>query len=157
MFNFLHSRLARISICAEIECAESRSRNLESLFIYVYSPLLPTFGKILRSRMQRGKHNNSCARSASGCATACGLLDLGPGVFEREGAVEDQLVRRRVGIDAEVADALELEAVLELGVGERGLQLGAGENLQRVGVEIARGRSRPSSKSPGSALVKSLS
>ena len=64
------------------------------------------------------------------------FFDLGPGVFEGEGAVEDQIARSGVGIEAEVADALELEAVLQLGVGERGLQLGAGEDLQRVGVEI---------------------
>ena len=42
----------------------------------------------------------------------------------------------RVGVEAEVADALELEAVFELGVGERGLKLGAGEDLEGVGVEI---------------------
>ncbi len=52
------------------------------------------------------------------------LFDLGPGVFQRKGAVEDQIARSRVGIEAEVADALELEAVFKLGVGERGLKLG---------------------------------
>ena len=44
--------------------------------------------------------------------------------FSGQRAVEHQLVRRRVGVEAEVADALELEAVLELRVGQRRLQLG---------------------------------
>jgi hypothetical protein len=39
------------------------------------------------------------------------LLDPGPGVFERESAIEDETARGRVGIEAEVADALELETV----------------------------------------------
>lgn len=46
------------------------------------------------------------------------LLDLGPGVFERESPVEDQIVRSGIGIKAEVPDALELKAILKLRVGE---------------------------------------
>ena len=44
------------------------------------------------------------------------LLDLGPGVAQRHGAVEHQLLRRRVGIDAEVAQPLELIAAARRGV-----------------------------------------
>ena len=65
------------------------------------------------------------------------LFDLGPGVFERQGAIEDQVAGRGVGVEAEVAYALELEAVLKPGVGEGRLKLGAGEDFERVGVEIA--------------------
>src|SRR5208337_3710074 len=36
------------------------------------------------------------------------LLDLGPGIAQRHGPVEDQLARRRIGIDAEIALPLEL-------------------------------------------------
>jgi len=43
---------------------------------------------------------------------------------------------RGVGVEAEVADALELESVFKFGVRERRLKFGAGENLERVGVEI---------------------
>src|ERR1035441_1185009 len=67
---------------------------------------------------------------------SCLLLDLGPGVLQRKSPVEDQLPRSRVGVEAEIADTLELEAVFKFGVGERGLQLCASENLQRVVVEI---------------------
>src|ERR1035438_9536011 len=42
----------------------------------------------------------------------------------------------RIRVQAEVAYALELVAVLQFGVGERRLQLGAGENLDGVGIEI---------------------
>ena len=40
----------------------------------------------------------------------CSLLDFGPGVAQRHGAVEDRLAGRGIGIDAEVAEPLELVA-----------------------------------------------
>ena len=43
--------------------------------------------------------------------------------------------RRRVGVDAEVAEALELEAAAGLGAGEARLDLAAGQHLQRVGIQ----------------------
>ena len=46
-------------------------------------------------------------------------LELGPGVPEAEGAVEDEPSGRRVGIRAEVAEALELVAIPGFGLGER--------------------------------------
>lgn len=42
------------------------------------------------------------------------LFDLGPGVAEGDGAVEDEMARRAVGIDGEVAAALELVALARI-------------------------------------------
>jgi hypothetical protein len=61
---------------------------------------------------------NYCARRA---LCSCLLFDLRPRILQRQRAVEDQFLRRRIRVQAEVADALELEAVFEFGVGERGL------------------------------------
>src|SRR5262245_52070880 len=59
-----------------------------------------------------------------------------PGVLERDRAVEDQLARRALlGIEAEVAEALELVAQLGLGGHERRLQL-RGDDLQRARVDV---------------------
>lgn len=54
------------------------------------------------------------------------FLDLGPGVFEWEGAVEDQLAGFGVLVAAEVAEALKLDFVAGGGGGEGGLELGVG-------------------------------
>src|SRR5512141_1821623 len=51
----------------------------------------------------RGPDASRVARSA------CLRLDLGPGVLEGQRAVEHQMTIGRVGVDAEVAQALELE------------------------------------------------
>ena len=64
------------------------------------------------------------------------LLGFGPTVFQADGAVKHQLLGRRVGVDTEVAYALELELVFHLGiVGEPGLYLGIVDDLERVGIE----------------------
>ena len=39
------------------------------------------------------------------------FFDFGPGVFQGYGSIEDRLARRRVGVDAEIAEPLELEAL----------------------------------------------
>jgi hypothetical protein len=39
------------------------------------------------------------------------LLDFGPRIAERYGAVEDQSIGRRLGIDAKIAKPLELETL----------------------------------------------
>src|ERR1700738_2664947 len=44
--------------------------------------------------------------------------------------------RGAVGVEAEVAYALELEAVFEFGAGQGGLKLGGGQDFEGVGVEI---------------------
>src|SRR5262249_42466615 len=53
------------------------------------------------------------------------LLDLGPGVAQRDRTVEHELSRRRIAIDAEVAEALELIARAGLRRRERRLELAA--------------------------------
>ena len=47
------------------------------------------------------------------------LVDLGPGVLERDGAVEDQVLGRRVGVGAEVAHALELHGLSDGNLAQR--------------------------------------
>ena len=49
------------------------------------------------------------------------LLDLRPGVSEGDGSVEDGLLRRGVGVDAEVAEPLELVPRARRRVGHAGL------------------------------------
>src|SRR5512146_3011487 len=64
------------------------------------------------------------------------LLDLGPGVFQGDGAVEDQTVLGRVRVDAEVSKAFELETVGGLGIHQRVFNLGVCDNFERVRIEI---------------------
>src|ERR1700749_4227734 len=63
-------------------------------------------------------------------------LELGPGVPEAEGAVEDEPAGRRVGIRAEVAEALELHGLTDWQFGERRLNQAFLEHRLRVGVEV---------------------
>ena len=83
------------------------------------------------------------------------LLDLCPGVAQCHGAVEHELSAHRIGVDAEVAEALELEALLRLRVCERRTQ-----QPPRTSSELwlmLAFQSWPSSTSPGSGLVSSRS
>ena len=54
-------------------------------------------------------------------------------VLQTDSAVEDQLAGLGVLVSAEVTHAQELEAVGDADVSQRGLQLGALQNLQRTG------------------------
>src|SRR5688572_33225809 len=77
-------------------------------------------------------------------ATAGGRVLLGPVVLQRDRAVEVQLAWfAELGIEREVAEALELKAVLKTGHRERGFE-SRGHNLQRIGIhdreEVIRGR-----------------
>src|SRR5205085_4541019 len=63
-------------------------------------------------------------------------LELGPGVPEAEGAVEDEPSGRRVGIGAEVAEALELHGLTDRQFRERRLDQALLEHRLRVGVEV---------------------
>src|SRR5581483_5028564 len=63
-------------------------------------------------------------------------LELGPGVPEAEGAVEDEPSGRRVGIRAEVAEALELHGLTDRQFRERRLDQALLEHRLRVGAEV---------------------
>src|SRR2546421_7855601 len=63
-------------------------------------------------------------------------LELGPGVPEAEGAVEDEPSGRRVGIRAEVAEALELHGLTDRQFRERRLDQAFLEHRLGVGVEV---------------------
>src|SRR5580698_2679407 len=64
------------------------------------------------------------------------LLYSRPRVFQRHGAVEHRLAGLRVGIGAEISQALELVAGSGGGVCQRRFHLRVGNNLQRVRIEI---------------------
>jgi len=49
---------------------------------------------------------------------------------------EHQLFRGRLPVEAEIALALELNRRLDLGVAQRRLEPGAGQDFQRIGIEI---------------------
>ena len=66
-------------------------------------------------------------------------LEPGPAVSKSECAVEDEPPRRRVGIEAEVAEALELHGLTDRQLGERRLDQGALEHDFRVRVEVGEG------------------
>src|SRR5882757_202741 len=58
----------------------------------------------------------------------------GPCVFQCQGAIEDELAGPAVlGVGHEISEALELEAVVGRGAGQRGLELGA-DDIERVRV-----------------------
>src|SRR3954471_7558101 len=59
-----------------------------------------------------------------------------PAVLEAERAVEDESVRRRVGIRAEVAQSLELHGLADRQLRERRLDHAPLEHRLRVGVEV---------------------
>src|SRR4051794_23062021 len=63
-------------------------------------------------------------------------LEPGPGVLEAECAVEDEPPRRRVGIRAEIAEALELHGLTNRQLCERRLDQALLEHLLRVGVDV---------------------
>ncbi len=65
------------------------------------------------------------------------LLDLGPGVAQRHGAVEDWLSGCGIGIDAEVAQAFELIAAARRAASrEAGLQFAAGQHFERIRIQV---------------------
>ena len=72
----------------------------------------------------------------SGPVLASLLLQLGPGVLEREGAVEHERARRRVGVRAEVAEPLELHGLADGQVGERRLHEAAAQHGLGVRVDV---------------------
>src|SRR5215831_7480854 len=74
------------------------------------------------------------SRAAGSCGPA--LLDFRPRVFQRDRAVEDGGAGLGVGVDGEVAEALELVVGAFGDVGEAGFQHGAGEDFERVGIEV---------------------
>jgi hypothetical protein len=84
------------------------------------------------------------------------LLDAGPGVAESHRPVEDEALRRRVRIDAEVAEPLELEAAARRAPIRLGSTRASRTTSIEVGLIDAR-KSRPSASSLGSGRVKSRS
>src|SRR5215203_3157052 len=79
----------------------------------------------------------SWAQNGSRCSAL--RLDLGPAVFEAECAVEDEPARRRVGIRAEVAEALELHGLADGQLRECRLDKRSREDRLRVGVDVREG------------------
>ena len=65
-------------------------------------------------------------------------FDLRPRILERDGPVEHRARRRRVGIDAEIADALELKARAGCCCRSRGLDLRVRNDFERGRVELRR-------------------
>src|SRR5262249_45712926 len=65
------------------------------------------------------------------------FLDLGPRVAQRDRTVEHQRSALGInGVDGEITEPLELVAAAGRGRGQTRLELGAGQNLQRVRIEI---------------------
>ena len=58
------------------------------------------------------------------------LIHFAPGILERYGAVEYEVLCGRLLVDVEVADAAELQVVERLGLGQVALHVAFGEHLQ---------------------------
>ena len=63
------------------------------------------------------------------------LLDLGPRIFQRHREVEDQMLRRRLDVGAEVTLPLKLEAIAGLRARQATFDLTAVQHRQRIGIE----------------------
>ena len=64
------------------------------------------------------------------------FFDLGPGIPQAHGAIQDQLVRRGIDVHAEVTHALELEPVAGLGVLQAGFDDAVCQDLQGIRIEV---------------------
>ena len=105
-------------------CRAIRSRrNLHDPALWEMAHSVPgELGRPGPDRARDGRHHRAAGARARGRAS--NTMEPGAGG------------KKRTNCGAEVADALELEAVPGLGAGERGLELGVGEDLERVGIEI---------------------
>src|SRR5262245_39807190 len=77
----------------------------------------------------------SASRPKSSYSRASALCFFRPTVLQAHRAVEDEFALRRIGVDAEIALALELEGVAGLCAADAGLDHG-GNDLERFGVEV---------------------
>ena len=116
------------------------------------SAMSPTYPLPRSDDRAAGKMDASPHIAASGrVATPAVLrLELGPGVPEAEGAVEDEPPGRRVGIRAEVAEALELHGLTDRQFRERRLDQAPWSTVSELGLRSA----KRSPSAPGSGRVK---
>src|SRR5579884_3062532 len=63
-------------------------------------------------------------------------FDLGPGITQRHRAVEDERSWLGVKIDAEIAHALELEAITGLGGGQARLDVAVRPGQERLRIQV---------------------
>src|ERR1039457_1199508 len=64
------------------------------------------------------------------------FFDLGPGIFQRHGAVEHRTSGLRIRVHAKISEAFELVAAFDRRVRERRLQLGRRDHFQRIRIQI---------------------
>src|ERR1700677_1909465 len=64
------------------------------------------------------------------------LFHLGPGVFQRHGAVEDQRARFRLRVHAEISQAFELISAFDRRICQRWLQLRLSDYFQRIRIQV---------------------
>src|SRR5437773_9989836 len=64
------------------------------------------------------------------------LRNPGPRVSQRNRPVEDERARLRIGVNAEIAQTLELKSAADGGVAKARFSAAAAKNLQRSGVQI---------------------
>jgi hypothetical protein len=63
-------------------------------------------------------------------------LDFGPRIFQRDGTIEYGFSGRRVGIDTEISQALELVAAARRGAGQGRFELGIPQYFERMRIQI---------------------
>ena len=77
----------------------------------------------------------SPAGAGRGLFLGSAALLLGPGVLQTHGLVEDEVVGSTVEVHHEIADALELQVVTRMLLGEVGLHVAALVHAQAIGIE----------------------
>ncbi len=64
------------------------------------------------------------------------LFDFAPRVTQRNGAIENEMTRRRVEVRAKIAGALELITAAWRSLRERRFDVARRESLQRIGIDL---------------------
>lgn len=86
----------------------------------------------------RSQAGDPLPQAGCGCASLLPVAELGPGVAEGHGPVEHERFRLRVGgVDAEVAEALELVPASGLRARQARFELASRLDLQGVGIQSA--------------------
>src|SRR5260221_1597323 len=98
------------------------------------TPLIPRASRLGRPRGFRSACAEPSGRSCTVAASALARL-RGPRILEGDGSVHDELPLRRLPIDTEVADALELKPLFGNGAREARLDAAVGHHFERAPVE----------------------
>ncbi len=126
--------VARYDFCYDLDSSHSHRRgsavacgavnDLAVVVVGVHDPHYPKLSEMaqadrplaLLAHSVERRHENRHQYS-SWLTSTLRFLKLGPGIAQCHRSIDDELVRRAVGIDAEIAQPLELVSLARLGIG----------------------------------------